>query len=97
MNGKFGILSLVAAVALAATSGTALAGPKHGRGDDRGRGRDRDCGREVHCRPKPPVCRPAPRCDDRPRYGHHRRECETRRPRGGFVIVIGGNRHRHCD
>lgn len=99
MNGKFGILSLVAAVALAATSGTALAGPKHGRGDDRGRGRDRDLGREVHCRPKPPVCRPAPRYDDRPRHGHHhhRQAHESRRPRGGFVIVIGGNRDHHRD
>lgn len=96
MNGKFGILSLVAAVALAATSGTALAGPKHGRGDDRGR--DRDRGREVNCRPKPPVCRPAPRCDDRPRHGHHHhRGVEARFPRGGFVIVIGGNRRGHCD
>lgn len=95
MNGKFGILSLVAAVALAATSGTALAGPKHGRGDDRGR--DRDRGREVNCRPKPPVCRPAPP-RHRGHHGHHSRSgYENRSPRGGFTIVIGGHRNHHRD
>lgn len=102
MNAKFGIVTMCAAAAmLMGTAGTALAGEghrdhgrdQHSRSYDRGYRGHHEVRREEACRPKPPVCRPAPRCEDRrPVVVYRPRECETRHRSHGLVFVIGGLR-----
>lgn len=89
MNGKFGLMSLIAAGSLAilGTSSTALAGHGHSRG---GHDRGRNVESRSSCRPAPRVCRPAPRCEPKRVVHCDRRHSSRGSNRGGLVIVVGG-------